>query len=78
MSLTAQTPTSTLSEAPATPAPRSLSRYFASLKNPAIAVLFPLIVLVIWHFATYGKKFSLIPPPSEVAIELYDLAVGGI
>jgi len=78
VSLTAQTPTSTLSEAPATPAPRSLSRYFASLKNPAIAVLFPLIVLVIWHFATYGKKFSLIPPPSEVAIELYDLAVGGI
>lgn len=78
MSLTAQTPTSTLSEAPATPAPRSLSSYFGSLKNPAIAVLFPLIVLVIWHFATYGRKFSLIPPPSEVAVELYDLAFGGI
>jgi NitT/TauT family transport system permease protein len=33
---------------------------------------------VFWHLATYGRKYSLIPPPNEVAIELYDLAVGGI
>lgn len=78
MSLTSETRTSTLSEAPASPAPRSLPLFLASLKNPAIAVLFPLTVLVFWHFATYGRKFSLIPPPSEVAIELYDLAFGGI
>jgi NitT/TauT family transport system permease protein len=78
VSVTSETQAPTLSEAPATPAPRSLSSALASLKNLAIAVLFPLIVLVVWHFATYGKKFSLIPPPSEVAIELYDLAFGGI
>ncbi len=48
------------------------------LRNPAIALIFPIGVLVIWHFATYGRKYSLIPPPSEVAIELYDLAFGGI
>jgi NitT/TauT family transport system permease protein len=48
------------------------------LRNPAIALIFPVGVLVIWHFATYGRKYSLIPPPSEVAIELYDLAFGGI
>ena len=41
-------------------------------------MLFPAVVLVIWHFATYGRKFSLIPPPSEVALALYDLAFGGI
>ena len=35
-------------------------------------------MLVIWHFSTYGRKYSLIPPPSDVAIELYDLAFGGI
>jgi len=40
--------------------------------------LFPGAVLVIWHFATYGRKFSLIPPPSEVAIALFDLAFGGV
>jgi len=68
----------TLSEAPAHPAPRTLSSYLAPLKNPAIAVIFPLTVLAFWHFATYGRKFSLIPPPSEVAVELYDLAFGGI
>jgi len=35
-------------------------------------------VLIVWHFATFGRKYSLIPPPSDVAIELYDLAFGGI
>jgi NitT/TauT family transport system permease protein len=78
VSLTSETQASTLSEAPAAPAPRSLDSFFASLKNPAIAVLFPVSVLVFWHFATYGRKYSLIPPPSEVAVELYDLAFGGI
>ena len=38
----------------------------------------PLALLVLWHFTTYGRKYSLIPPPSDVAIELYDLAFGGI
>jgi NitT/TauT family transport system permease protein len=64
--------------APSVSARGSLSSYLARLKNPAVAALFPLVVLVIWHFSTYGRKFSLIPPPSDVAIELYDLAFGGI
>jgi NitT/TauT family transport system permease protein len=45
----------------------------------ALAMLaFPLAVLVLWHLATFGRKYSLVPPPSEVALELYDLAFGGI
>jgi len=67
-----------LNEAQIAPAPRALPPVLQRLKNPAIAALFPLAVLVFWHFATYGRKYSLIPPPSEVAIELYDLAFGGI
>jgi NitT/TauT family transport system permease protein len=67
-----------VSDAPSISARRSLSPYLARRKNPAIAALFPLAVLVIWHFSTYGRKYSLIPPPSDVAIELYDLAFGGI
>jgi NitT/TauT family transport system permease protein len=59
-------------------APRALPLVVQRLKNPAIAALFPLAVVVFWHFATYGRKYSLIPPPSEVAIELYDLAFGGV
>jgi NitT/TauT family transport system permease protein len=60
------------------PAPRALPPFLQRLREPAIATLFPLAVVVAWHFATYGRKFSLIPPPSEVATELYDLAFGGI
>jgi NitT/TauT family transport system permease protein len=48
------------------------------LRNAVLAVIFPLAVLAIWHFATYGRRYSLVPPPSEVAIELWDLGFGGI
>jgi len=48
------------------------------LRDPLLAIIFPVVVLVVWHFATYGRKYSLIPPPIEVARSLYDLAFGGI
>ena len=67
-----------IGEAQVSPAPRTLPSVLRRLKNPAIAALFPVAVVVFWHFATYGRKFSLIPPPSEVAIQLYDLSFGGI
>jgi NitT/TauT family transport system permease protein len=69
---------SAITETRAGPAPRALLAQLGRLKNPAIAALFPVAVLVFWHFATYGRKYSLIPPPSDVAIELYDMAFGGI
>ena len=47
-------------------------------RSVATALAFPVVVLTLWHFATYGRKFSLVPPPSEVAKELWDLAFGGI
>ena len=64
--------------APAVAALRPAAPFWMRLKNPAIAALFPVAVLVVWHFSTYGRKYSLIPPPSEVAIELYDLCFGGV
>jgi NitT/TauT family transport system permease protein len=65
-------------EAPARIAPRAAWHGLARLKNPAIAAVFPVAVLVLWHFATYGRKYGLVPPPSDVAIELYDMTFGGI
>jgi NitT/TauT family transport system permease protein len=59
------------------PAPQSVS-FFSRLRNPLLAMLFPGAVLIIWHFATYGHKFTLIPPPSDVAVALWDLAFGGV
>jgi NitT/TauT family transport system permease protein len=72
------TPVAPMTAAPAVAtAPQSVA-FFSRLRNPLLAVLFPGAVLVIWHFATYGQKFTLIPPPSDVAVALWDLAFGGI
>lgn len=60
------------------PASKPGAGLLARLGNPLLAIIFPLGVLAIWHFFTYGRKYSLIPPPSEVAIALYDLTFGGI
>jgi len=53
-------------------------RGWQRLRDAATSFAFPVIVLVVWHFATYGRKYSLVPPPAEVARSLYDLAFGGI
>lgn len=47
-------------------------------REPLLAIAFPLVMLAIWHWLTQGRAYSLIPPPSEVARALYDLAFGGI
>jgi NitT/TauT family transport system permease protein len=67
-------PAETLARAPAEPAGLPWQR----VRGALLTLVFPLAMLVVWHFATFGRKFSLIPPPSDVALELYDLAFGGI
>lgn len=47
-------------------------------RDPLLALIFPALVLLFWHFATTGRPYSLIPPPLDVARALYDLAFGGI
>lgn len=65
---------------PLAAAPAAPRRAFptARLSETALAVVVPLAVLVLWHLATHGRPYSLIPPPAEVAVALYDLAWGGI
>jgi NitT/TauT family transport system permease protein len=79
LSLTLQT-ASAASVIPAAPeaAPASSPSLLYRLRNPLLAVIFPGAVLIVWHLATYGRKYSLIPPPSDVALALWDLALGGI
>jgi NitT/TauT family transport system permease protein len=48
------------------------------MKEAGLALAFPLLVIAVWHLSTQGRAYSLIPPPSEVAVALYDLAFGGI
>jgi NitT/TauT family transport system permease protein len=48
------------------------------LRPLLLAVIFPMAMLAIWHFSTVGRPGSLIPPPHDVWLELWDLAFGGI
>jgi NitT/TauT family transport system permease protein len=43
-----------------------------------LALLAPAVAILLWHLATSGQAYSLIPPPAEVALEWWDLAFGGI
>lgn len=79
MSASADTPSAPLAGAPAANSLlRKAAAAGAQARGHLVALAFPVVVLAMWHFATYGRKYSLIPPPSEVAVALYDLAVGGI
>jgi NitT/TauT family transport system permease protein len=77
VSASAEIGQTSLDGAPAS-APRPQPSWWQRLRGPAMALFFPLAVIVIWHFATTGRKYSLIPPPREVLVALYDLAFGGI
>jgi NitT/TauT family transport system permease protein len=50
----------------------------ARLRRVLLGLAFPVGLLVLWHLATSGRPYSLIPPPLEVARALWDLAFGGI
>ena len=51
---------------------------WSRLRPVLLALTFPAALLVFWHLATAGRPGSLIPPPHEVWLELWDLAFGGI
>ncbi|MGV7030510.1 ABC transporter permease [Methylobacterium symbioticum] len=59
-------------------APRVVRPSLARLRGPALALVVPVALGVVWHLATAGRPYSLIPPPSEVWAEMRDLAVGGV
>jgi NitT/TauT family transport system permease protein len=65
------------SGAVATPAP---ARVPAARAFPVWLLAFPVPVigLIAWQLATAGKAFSLIPPPTTVAVTLWDYLFGGI
>lgn len=58
--------------------PSRIAPIWTKLRSPVLAILFPIVMLIIWHLLTYGRKYSLIPSPTDVALSLYDLAFGGI
>jgi NitT/TauT family transport system permease protein len=71
-------PADTPARAASAPAALTTALTWPRVRGGVLALAFPVAVLVVWHFATFGRKFSLVPPPSDVALELWDLAFGGI
>ncbi|ACA14966.1 binding-protein-dependent transport systems inner membrane component [Methylobacterium sp. 4-46] len=70
-----QAPPAAAGEAPVVP---RRAPGLARLREPLLALAFPLALGAVWHLATVGRPYSLIPPPGEVWTELRDLAVGGV
>jgi NitT/TauT family transport system permease protein len=62
----------------AVPGPSRIGSPLAALRSTGLALAIPVALALIWHFATTGRPYSLIPPPVEVWTELQDLAFGGI
>ena len=44
----------------------------------SLALALPAACLVLWQVAVSGQRYSLIPPPTEVALQWWDMVFGGI
>jgi NitT/TauT family transport system permease protein len=59
-------------------ATRRTGSALSALRKAGLALAIPLGLALIWHVATAGRPYSLIPAPAAVWTELQDLAFGGI
>jgi NitT/TauT family transport system permease protein len=48
------------------------------LRPTLLAMIVPVLFIVFWQLAVMYTKSRLIPPPTEVAVMMWDFAVGGI
>jgi NitT/TauT family transport system permease protein len=76
--LTVTTLASDRTDAAAPPHGSARVAVWSRLRSPLLAGTFPAVLLGLWHVATVGRPGSLIPPPHEVWLQLWDLAFGGI
>jgi NitT/TauT family transport system permease protein len=63
------------------PGPRLLRIWLAmtgGVGRRALALIVPLLLVALWWLTTEGRPDGLIPAPPVVAVELWDLAFGGI
>ena len=64
------------SEAPA--AARRRNRLTEKLRAVALGAGFPVLLVILWHFAIAYTGTRLVPSPREVAVMMYDFSFGGI
>jgi len=63
-------------EAPATG--RRRRRAYESVKAIALGAGFPVLLVLVWHYAVAITGTRLIPSPREVAVMMYDFSFGGV
>jgi NitT/TauT family transport system permease protein len=56
-------------------APRAALRAWRAL---ALALIFPLSFIALWHVLVRSSGTALVPPPAGVAVMMYDFIVGGV
>lgn len=66
------------SETPAAPAPVRRSQLQERLRASALGAGFPILLVLLWHFAVAYTGTRLIPSPREVAVMMYDFSFGGV
>ncbi len=64
--------------APEAPAVRRRSEWIEKLKSIALGAGFPILLVLLWHFAVAATGTRLIPSPRQVAVMMYDFSFGGI
>jgi NitT/TauT family transport system permease protein len=67
---------------PAAPEPLVLPRRRSPLRERVKAVAlgagFPILLVMLWHFAVIATGTRLVPSPRQVAVMMYDFSFGGI
>lgn len=48
------------------------------LQRLLLALALPAACLVLWQVAVGGRQYSLVPPPTEVALQWWDMVFGGV
>jgi NitT/TauT family transport system permease protein len=72
----AETARDRATEAPAASARRS--QLTERLRAIALGAGFPILLVLLWHFAVAYTGTRLIPSPREVAVMMYDFSFGGV
>jgi NitT/TauT family transport system permease protein len=59
-------------------AARRRRHLFEKLRAVALGLGFPILLVLLWHFAVAYTRTRLIPSPRDVAVMMYDFTFGGI
>jgi NitT/TauT family transport system permease protein len=57
---------------------RQRGRAFEKIRAIALGISFPILLVLLWHFAVIYTGTRLVPSPRQVAVMMYDFTFGGV